>query len=289
MPPKHPRTPPAAQPLRPTFDPWNSSSTGHQRAENRLAGSTAWRDSRTLKLGEQFGDGGGAGGRRVADTVGAGSVDFGRDGGRKDLGIRDLQVMLTAGGAAEREGRRRGGLGGLPAAEAGVGGEEGNGGGAGGGEGREEEGGGEEKEKKKRRVFQGLCVYVNGSTAPHVSDYRLKHLLAQHGARLSISLGRRTVTHVIVGRPSNGKPGGGGGGGGAGGGLSGSKIQKEIERVRGCGVKFVGVEWVLESIKAGKRVSEANYAVLSTAPRGVGSVVGMFERQRAKERVERKG
>ena len=72
-------TPLAAKPTRTFFDPWNSSSTGHQRAENRLAGSTSWRSSRNLKLSEQFASGAG-GGRRVADTVGAGSEGFGEDG-----------------------------------------------------------------------------------------------------------------------------------------------------------------------------------------------------------------
>lgn len=62
----------APKPTRYIFDPWNSASTGHQRAENRLAGSTSWRQSRTRKLGAQFADVSGAGGKRVADAVGAG-------------------------------------------------------------------------------------------------------------------------------------------------------------------------------------------------------------------------
>lgn len=63
----------------------NSSATGHQRADNRLSGSTSWRDSRNSKLGEQF-SGGAGGGKRVSDTVGAGSLDFGKDV-RDDCGI----------------------------------------------------------------------------------------------------------------------------------------------------------------------------------------------------------
>ena len=57
------------------FDAWNSSSTGHQRAENRLSGSTGWRHSRTSKLAYQF-KSGGTGGKRISDTVGAGSEDW---------------------------------------------------------------------------------------------------------------------------------------------------------------------------------------------------------------------
>ncbi|KAF2228064.1 hypothetical protein BDZ85DRAFT_315559 [Elsinoe ampelina] len=70
-----PNFPTAAKPKREIFDPWNSSSTGHQRAENRLSGSTSWRDSRSAKLCEQF-RAGLTGGKRVADTVGAGSESF---------------------------------------------------------------------------------------------------------------------------------------------------------------------------------------------------------------------
>ena len=45
----------------------------------------------------------------------------------------------------------------------------------------------------------------------------------------------------------------------------------------GNGVKYVGVEWVLESVKAGKRLGEAGFSNLSTAPAGVRSVYGIFK------------
>jgi hypothetical protein len=57
------------------FDAWNSSSTGHQRAENKLGGSTGWRQSRAMKLSHQF-KSGGTGGKRISDKVGAGSEDW---------------------------------------------------------------------------------------------------------------------------------------------------------------------------------------------------------------------
>jgi hypothetical protein len=85
------------------------------------------------------------------------------------------------------------------------------------------------------RMFDGLCFYVNGSTAPLVSDHKLKHLLATHGAKHSIALGRRTVTHVVLGTVSTR--------GGVGGGLAATKIQKEIARTGGKAVKYVTVEW----------------------------------------------
>ncbi len=90
--------------------------------------------------------------------------------------------------------------------------------------------------QEARRIFDSLVIYVNGSTLPHVSDHRLKHLLSEHGARISLHLGRHQVTHVILGKPS-------GPNGGAGGGLAGGKLEREIRRVVGCGIKFVGVEW----------------------------------------------
>lgn len=95
----------------------------------------------------------------------------------------------------------------------------------------------QEKLNRQKGIFDGLVIYVNGSTHPHISDYKLKHAIAENGGRMSIHLGRRQVTHVILGTP-NGVPGSG-----AGGGLAGGKMEKEIRRVGGCGVKYVGVEW----------------------------------------------
>lgn len=99
----------------------------------------------------------------------------------------------------------------------------------------------------QRRIFDGVVAYVNGSTFPLVSDHRLKQILSENGGNMSLHLGRRKVTHVILGRPAGGgsaaATAAARGGRGAGGGLAGGKIEKEIKRVGGCGVKFVGVEW----------------------------------------------
>ena len=94
-----------------------------------------------------------------------------------------------------------------------------------------------EKRNRQKKVFDGLVIYINGSTYPLIGDHKLKHLLAENGAKLSLHLGRRKVTHVILGKPSGAQ------GTGAGGGLAGTKIEKEIRRIGGCGVKYVGVEW----------------------------------------------
>lgn len=94
-----PARPTAAAPaVRTFFDPWNSSSTGHQRAENRLSGSTSWRYSRNLKLSEQYKGGLQGGSKRVFDTVGAGSKDFGKDGRKENGGWEKGASGLRTGG-----------------------------------------------------------------------------------------------------------------------------------------------------------------------------------------------
>ncbi|KZZ88088.1 brct domain containing protein [Ascosphaera apis ARSEF 7405] len=87
-----------------------------------------------------------------------------------------------------------------------------------------------------RKIFSQLVVYINGSTAPVISDHKLRHLLAFHGASLALTLTRRKVTHVIIGRPNEI-------GRGAGGGLASTKIDKEIRRKCSAGVKYVTPEW----------------------------------------------
>ncbi|KAF4974262.1 hypothetical protein FZEAL_8811 [Fusarium zealandicum] len=251
--PSKPPIPKAAAPVHgASFDPWNSSSTGHQRPENRPG--TGWRESRSRKLNSQF-RGGSAGGERMSDTWGAGSEDFDEKRNalipkaareRAQRSVRDMLVQpgkmreSLAGGDQDdshetpMEKRRRE----------------------------------DEAEQSPRGIFDGVVVYVNGSTFPLVSDHKLKHILTEHGGQMSVHLGRRRVTHVILGRPAGG-----------GGGLAGGKLEKEIRKVGGCGVRFVGAEWVLESLKAGKRLPEARFSGIKMAPRAQGSVYGLFSKQ----------
>lgn len=305
-----PPAPHAAKPTKSIFDPFNSSATGHQRAENRLSGSTSWRDSRNQKLRAQFSAGAG-GGARVSDTVGAGSLDFGVDGRKENGGWEKGAKGLRCGGQLSLWESMR-----------------------------VEKGADEEERSKKRvkvesgedrpsvvvnpytpfrkqdgtvresswtsheispsdllepidpvasspddkqdtldptnpttqpatkppKIFTSLTFYINGSTAPHLSDHKLKHLLTLHGGTLSIALGRRTVTHVILGNPNTS--------GGVGGGLAASKIQKEITSSKCKGVRFVTAEWVTESIKAGKRLGEGRFEAVRTAPKGVRGIEG---------------
>jgi hypothetical protein len=127
------------------------------------------------------------------------------------------------------------------------------------------------------QIFAGLTFYINGSTAPHISDHKLKHLLSLHGGNLSIALGRKSVTHVIIGKP-------GSQGQGCGGGLAGTKIQKEIARQRGKAVHFVTAEWVVQSAKAGKRLAESRFEGMNLAPKGVSGIAGMFAKQAGAKR-----
>ncbi|KAL2264698.1 hypothetical protein VTJ83DRAFT_7208 [Remersonia thermophila] len=240
-----------------TFDPWNSVSTGHQVADGQ--GPQGWRESRSLKMNSQFAAGN-SGGRRISDTVGFGSKDFDEKLGlfvpkevraRARMSVADMLQKPGAMRAASRPS--------VPAEEAKPG----------------EASHAEDKttQPRGRKIFDGLVVYVNGSTHPLVSDHKLKHLLSENGARIALHLGRRQVTHVILGNPA-----GPSGSGGAGGGLAGGKLDREIRRVGGCGIKFVGVEWALESIKAGKRLPEARFANLKIAARSQKGLLGAFSK-----------
>ncbi|KAF2993135.1 hypothetical protein E8E13_000726 [Curvularia kusanoi] len=249
-------------PIRRTFfDPWNSSSTGHQRAENRLSGSTAWRASRSSKLGEQYRAGLTGGGKRLADTVGAGSPDFGKEG-RKENGDweRGAKGLRTGGQTslidvwrATKAGKKavvdKQSAQDAPAVED------------------------AHSTAPENPIFKGLCFFVNGSTAPHVSDHKLKHLLSAHGGRHSIALGRRTVTHVVLGTASAK--------GGCGGGLAATKMQKEVARTGGKTIRYVTVEWVLESIKAGRRLPESRFAPLKLAHKSQAIAFGILNRDDA--------
>ncbi|GIZ48551.1 hypothetical protein CKM354_001160500 [Cercospora kikuchii] len=324
------KAPVAAKPSKQIFDPFNSSATGHQRAENRLGGSTSWRDSRSLKLREQFSAGSG-GGKRMNDTVGAGSLDFGQDGRTENGGWERGAKGLRTGGQqsiwesmkvkkeeeSERPAKRvktesltskpstivspftpykkqdgtirettwtshelspsdlleplytpekpdesasvmvKQEQDSTPFATAAD---------------NSTNAAVEEDEVAKKpaapQIFTNLTIYLNGCTAP-LSDHKLKHLISTHGGNMSISLGRRTVTHVTLGKINAN--------GGAGGGLAGSKIQKEIATLRGKSVKFVTAEWIVDSIKAGKRLPESRYEAMKLAPKGVANISTIFK------------
>ncbi|KAI2640269.1 BRCA1 C terminus domain-containing protein [Xylaria nigripes] len=279
--PSKPAVPKAAQPVHgQSFDPWNSSSTGHQRAENRLSASTGWRDSRNRKLMSQF-TGGPGGGKRVSDTVGAGAqTETKAPTARKsvlDMLVRPgtmqpasppppaapTPASISASAFPTPRESQLGVSGVAMTAEERLMAQR---------RGEDEE---RERSRRCRGIFDGVVVYVNGSTYPLISDHKLRHVLAENGASMSSHLGRRKVTHVILGRPAAG-------GYGSGGGLAGGKLQREILKVGGAAVKYVSVQWVLESIKAGKRLPEARFVDLKIAPKAQQSVYGLYSRHEEK-------
>ncbi|KAL2757864.1 hypothetical protein ACRALDRAFT_2063057, partial [Sodiomyces alcalophilus JCM 7366] len=250
------------------FDPWNSSSTGHQRPEVRPV--QGWRDSRNRKLISQF-RGGLSGGERLSDTVGAGSADFDPKLGMVVPKAVRARAAISVRDMLAKPGKMRETLRSSSTGDESVAGredknkpddpvDEGE---------RGVDRNAEAQVAGRRGIFDGVVVYVNGSTAPLVSDHRLKRILVEHGAKVSLHLGRRQVTHVVIGRPASG-------GRGSGGGLAGGKLEKEIRTIRGSGVQYVGVDWVLESLKAGKRLPESRFASLKVAREGQRSVYGMY-------------
>ncbi|KAJ9481917.1 hypothetical protein VN97_g11538 [Penicillium thymicola] len=133
--------------------------------------------------------------------------------------------------------------------------------------------------KSTSSIFAGVTIFINGSTLPRISEYKLKHLLASNGAKISIYMARKTVTHILVGQPNTGSGSGSGSGttvSGAGGGLAASKLQQEIGRGGWKGVKVVSACWALESIKAGRRLAESRFPGIHVAAKGQQSVAGMF-------------
>lgn len=280
MPIPHPSLPKAPPPTRVLFDPFNSSSTGHQRAENVLSGSTSWRDSRTYKLASQFKDSSGRGGEQhLSDLVGAGSKEFGKDGrkrngdwekgapGLREDGWQDIRGMMTGSrkrGLEENRGESVGKKVKMVATfsltssleqERHT-------------DTKRSDAGSQRQEreaivpttsatdispaippKQFPSIFKGLTIYLNGSTAPLISDHKLKSLVVSHGGNVGLGLARRTVTHVIIGET----------------GLAAGSIQKEVRKVRGESVKYVTALWVIDCVEAGRRKAEGPYL-----PEGLG-------------------
>ncbi|KAJ5668869.1 hypothetical protein N7462_009939 [Penicillium macrosclerotiorum] len=321
MPPPPPPAPPRP-PLKQTpqnhqiFDPWNSASTGHQRAENPYSNTTAWRDTRAHKLARQLRGGDcnedSEDGVRTAQAFDGtcGLVSPTRDEGRvvkggewrwvseeeakrARLGVRDIRCFMgvgkrRAGGDLEGQtGKKAKSTGDrlerASAFKSGIAASLTSAVSSSASSSSEPDAKAmapntvQEKSKPDSQsaaasvstLFAGTTIYVNGSTLPQISDHKLKQLLVSHGAKVSIAMARRSVSHVVIGQPS-------GIGQGAGGGLAARKLQQEIERGGWKGVKVVGVDWVLESIKAGKRLAESRFAAMHVAPKGQRSVAGMF-------------
>ncbi|KAE8379502.1 hypothetical protein BDV26DRAFT_280235 [Aspergillus bertholletiae] len=260
-----------------TLDCWNSCATGHQRADSSTG--TAWRRTREEKLARQF--------CSTSDDC----TDSRSKGNRgewvwsnwgqeiRNPGQRDIRSMMCVGKRSRDDDDDDGGSG------------------------LRKDGGSFERKIKVSKVvgseinttkttatntsttgslmdrlssslpetkpvpqvFRGVTIHINSACHLGVSDHYLKRLLTMHGAVISLSLSRK-VSHIIVAKPNAGP------GMGTGGGLAAAKLQREILRGGWKGVKVVFVEWALESIEAGKRLSEAKFA-MDIRPKGQKSVL----------------
>ena len=259
------------------FDPWQSVSTGHQRPAQggTFLGSTSWRDARSEKLTHQYktgdclpGRGRGTRGEKPMLVPGAFDGKCGPDSPpeasgewamlseeeakRNKLGVRDIRSFMGVGKRKAVDGLenqiQKQALA-VPKTDK----KEENQAST-----RPETGTEAEAEtsqekpqsdsntpldlKSTSNIFAGITIFINGSTLPQISEYKLKHLLASNGAKTSIYMARKTVTHVLVGQPNNGISG-------AGGGLSASKLQLEIARGGWKAVKVVSVDWYVFLIR----------------------------------------
>ncbi|ORY28262.1 BRCT domain-containing protein [Naematelia encephala] len=106
----------------------------------------------------------------------------------------------------------------------------------------------EQAREKTSELFRGCVFYINGSTGPRLSNLQLQHIITSNGGRFTATQ-NGSNTHII-----------------ANGGLSGSKTQKHINGQGGRGAsrraKVVRVEWVLDSLERGIKLSEARYGMI---------------------------
>ncbi|ORX57301.1 hypothetical protein BCR36DRAFT_580711 [Piromyces finnis] len=93
-------------------------------------------------------------------------------------------------------------------------------------------------------IFKGVVVYINGFSR-NCTDVELKRLIRIHGGKVCWYMSETKVTHVICSS------------------LCESKIQKYINSKTNH-YKLVNDKWIIESIKANKRLSEIPYLVLNS-------------------------
>ncbi|KAL1411079.1 hypothetical protein Q8F55_002028 [Vanrija albida] len=99
--------------------------------------------------------------------------------------------------------------------------------------------------EKQTSILAGCTIAINGPTGPKVSNLQLQNLITANGGRFSPHV-HSGCTHVVAER------------------LSGSKAQKYIngQGRRGASRRsqVVKVEWILDCVAKGKRISEAGYS-----------------------------
>lgn len=108
---------------------------------------------------------------------------------------------------------------------------------------------------EKSEIFKGCNIYLNGYMGESIGNQDLIRALALHGARYD-HLPNGTTTHIVSAMK-----------------LSGKKGQEQIRLKMGRAKKFVKVEWVLDSLKEGKRKPEHLYAHENETQRGIAGML----------------
>lgn len=109
---------------------------------------------------------------------------------------------------------------------------------------------------KQSDLFRGCKVYINGYTGESVGNKDLMRLITLHGGEVHF-LPHGGTTHVISEMQ-----------------LSAKKREEMLQLKAGRVKRFVRVEWVLDSIEAGKRKPEHLYSHGTETQRGIGEMMG---------------
>ncbi|CAO1638218.1 unnamed protein product [Parajaminaea phylloscopi] len=105
-------------------------------------------------------------------------------------------------------------------------------------------------------LFRGCNVYINGYTGVGVGNKELARILTMYGAEVHM-LPVGSTTHIVSSMQ-----------------LSAKKRQEMIQIKASRVKKFVKVEWVLDSVEAGKRKPEHLYSHGTETQRGIADMLG---------------
>ncbi|EGG01442.1 uncharacterized protein MELLADRAFT_73003 [Melampsora larici-populina 98AG31] len=100
----------------------------------------------------------------------------------------------------------------------------------------------EQAKSADTKVLKNVIAYINGYTGHKITNQQLINMIVSAGGQVR-RMQSGTCTHVITSME-----------------LSGSKTQKELMRKK-SGVPVVRPEWVIESVRLGKRQAEWKFSV----------------------------
>ncbi|PWN22440.1 hypothetical protein BCV69DRAFT_281434 [Microstroma glucosiphilum] len=111
-------------------------------------------------------------------------------------------------------------------------------------------------EEKQSDIFKGLSIYINGYAGTKIGNKELQRLLSLNGATVHY-LPCGSTTHIVSEMT-----------------LSAKKTQEMLQLKAGRVKKFVKVDWILDSLLAGKRRPEHPYAHAIPVQRGIAQMLG---------------